>query len=280
MLIDEKRGVEEAYTSASTSSNLRVEAARHGDADVIIAAGWSQSRIGAVLLRLHTEFDASERLRLATATQFLPAGKTTKQQRASAATQAYALNLHETGLLLGKLKSLPDVRAQAMIQALKWGFGRPQDPVICSERAESREHEDALLKRLREEVTKAGDDDRALAMANASLAITTQEVEVRRKDEALQDADRCSEKVAAVIRWWLAQRCPVCSGTKFQVVQGTNRHGAKICRPCGGTGLREVPHQQQGRRLACWFDQCVERARASIGRRLRPDRAEEVVAKV
>jgi Zn finger protein HypA/HybF involved in hydrogenase expression len=269
MFNDEKRGVEEAYTSASTSSNLRVEADRPGDADVIIAAGWNQSRIGAALLRLHTEFDASERLRLATADQFLPAGKTSKEQRTAAATQAFAFNLHETGLLLGKLKSLPDVRAQAMIQAMKWGFGRPQDPVTCSERTEAREHDAALLKRLREEVAKAGDDERALAMANATLVITSEEVEGRRKVEEEEDVARCGEKVASVIRWWLSQRCPACSGTKFQVVEGTNRHGAKICRPCGGTGLREVPHQQQGRRLACWFDQCVERARASIGRRLR-----------
>jgi len=36
---------EERYLSASQSSNMRVQAKKHGDADVIIAAGWSASRI-------------------------------------------------------------------------------------------------------------------------------------------------------------------------------------------------------------------------------------------
>lgn len=119
---DEKRGIEEIYMSATTSSNLRVEADRHSDADVIIAAGWNQQRIGGALLRLHTEFDASEKPRLATGTQFVPVGKTTKDQRKMAARQAHAFNMHETGILLGKLKALRDVRMQVSLQLLKWGI--------------------------------------------------------------------------------------------------------------------------------------------------------------
>ncbi len=46
---------EERYLTASNSSNLRVEADKHGDADVMIAAGWSASRIGGALMRLHTK---------------------------------------------------------------------------------------------------------------------------------------------------------------------------------------------------------------------------------
>lgn len=270
MLNDEKRGTEEAYTSAMTSSNLRVEADRPGDADVIISAGWNQVRIGGALLRLHTEFDASEKLRLATAAQFLAAGKTTKEQRVAAAKEAAEFNLHETGLLLGKLKALPEVRKQAVLQGMKWGMGAPQDPVTRSDRAEDRERDADLLKKLKAAVTAAKDDPARLASANDELTYCQEQVQQRRHIEHQEDMDRCTGKVVAVIRWWLSQRCPVCSGTKFQVVEGTNRHSAKICRPCGGTGLREVPHQQEGRRLACWFDQCVERARASIGRRLRP----------
>lgn len=205
MLInDEKRGVEEIYTSAMTSSNLRVEADRPSDADVIIAAGWNQSRIGGALLRLHTEWDSSEKPRLATGDQFVPAGKTTKEQRAHAARQAHAHNLHEMGLLLGKLKALPAVRMQVALQLLKWG---------------------------------------------------------------IEDAE---QKAAEIIRWWLSQACPACGGTKFQVVEGTNRHSSKTCKTCCGTGKRTIPHGQEGRRAANWMDQCVERARAAIQRRLRP----------
>lgn len=270
MLNDEKRGIEEIYTSAMTSSNLRVEGDRPSDADVIIAAGWNQVRIGGALLRLHTEFDASEKLRLATAAQFTAAGKTTKEQRTAASKEAFAFNLHETGLLLGKLKALPEVRAQSVMQGMKWGMGAPGDPVTRSERAEARQHDVDMLKKLKAAVDAAMDDPQQLVSANAELVHWQAEVESHRRAEEQEDIDRCTEKVVAVIRWWLAQRCPACSGTKFQVVEGTNRHSAKICRACGGTGLREVPHQQEGRRLACWFDQCVERARASIGRRLRP----------
>lgn len=209
MLNDEKRGVEEAYTSAMTSSNLRVEADRPSDADVIIAAGWNQSLIGGALLRLHTEFDASEKLRLAKQEQFLAPGKSTKEQRAAAARQAHEFNLHETGLLLGKLKALPDVRMQVTLQMAKWQISDAED------------------------------------------------------------------KATQIIRWWLSQRCPACNGTKFQVVEGTNRHSAKVCRSCMGTGLREIPHGQIGRKTANWMDQCVERAKASISRRMRPDSGSE-----
>ena len=48
-------GTEERYLSASQSSNLRVQADKQGDADVMIASGWSASRIGAALMRLHTK---------------------------------------------------------------------------------------------------------------------------------------------------------------------------------------------------------------------------------
>lgn len=207
MLNDEKRGVEEQYTSAMSSSNLRVEAERRSDADVIIAAGWSQSRIGGALLRLHTEWDSSEKPRMATFEHFMPALKTgtTKERKLQAHALAHRHNLHEMGLLLGKLKALPDVRMQVTLQLLRWN---------------------------------------------------------------VQDAEA---KAPLIVRWWLAQTCPGCNGTKFQTVEGTNRHSAKVCRACSGTGLREIPHGHEGRRCANWLDQCVERARASIGRRLRPE---------
>lgn len=52
---------QERYAGATQSSSLRVEAEQHGDADYLIAAGWSKSRFGAALMRLHSEWDAAER---------------------------------------------------------------------------------------------------------------------------------------------------------------------------------------------------------------------------
>lgn len=191
MLNDERRTIEETYCSATTSSNLRVEADRRGDADVLIAAGWSMSRIGAALLRLHSEYDGVEHPRMATVVQFKGDKKA-----------AHAHNLHETGLMLGRLKALPAVREQIAVQAQVWGGA---DPL----------------------------------------------------------------KVAAeVVRWWLAQVCQECHGTKFDAVPGTGRLSAKACRACRGTGLAPVPCGELGKQLANWMDECLHAGRDSIRKRL------------
>lgn len=53
------RTVEEAYTRAgSSSSNLKVDPDRRGDADVLIAAGWSPGMLGGALMRLRGEWDS------------------------------------------------------------------------------------------------------------------------------------------------------------------------------------------------------------------------------
>lgn len=54
------RTVEEAYTRAGTSSsNLKVDPDRRGDADVLIAAGWSPGMLGGALMRLRGEWDST-----------------------------------------------------------------------------------------------------------------------------------------------------------------------------------------------------------------------------
>jgi len=88
---------EEMYTSATHASNLRVEADRPSQADIIIAAGWSYSRTGMALLRLHSEYDGVE--------------------HPKAGTRIY---LHEVALMLGKLKTLPEVRAMLIANVEKW----------------------------------------------------------------------------------------------------------------------------------------------------------------
>jgi hypothetical protein len=55
---NEKPGVDEVYQVAGNTSNLTVEADRRGAGDVLIAAGWSPSRLGMALLRLHSAWDA------------------------------------------------------------------------------------------------------------------------------------------------------------------------------------------------------------------------------
>lgn len=98
--------VEEKYAGAITTSNLRVQADKGGAGDVIIAVGWSTSRIGAALMRLHTEYDSGS----------IPPGVVSNTDKS---------------LLQCRLKTLPDVLEQVSIQACKWRIERP-DAVALS----------------------------------------------------------------------------------------------------------------------------------------------------
>lgn len=88
MLNEDRKTVEESYTSATQSSNLRCEADRRTDVDVLIAAGWTPGILGGALIRLRSEYDGSSK-------------------RAGTVTDAV--------LLVGQLKSLP--RALEVIEA-------------------------------------------------------------------------------------------------------------------------------------------------------------------
>lgn len=217
MLNDEKRGVEEQYTSAMSTSDLRVEADRKCDADIIIVSGWSQGRIGGALMRLHTEYDGSEKPRLLDFGYFMPDlvraaaavakdGKVSKEEMRRLKKRAHELankfNVSQLTVFLSKLKSLPEVRTQVTLELLKRGM-KDAEPVAVD-----------------------------------------------------------------LIRWWLHQTCPVCNGTKMQTAEGTGRHNGKACPECQGTGKTVSPAEALGRRTASWMDQCVERHRATLCRRV------------
>lgn len=104
--------IEERYTNAVVSTDLKCDTrdgAPIGDADVMIAAGWSKSRIGSALLRLHTEFDGAARPR--------------PMQGTSEAAAHH--NRTEATLFFGKLKSLPAVLPEIAFEVAKWGAERP-----------------------------------------------------------------------------------------------------------------------------------------------------------
>jgi len=205
-MTDDAISIDEKYTSATHSSNMRVQSERRGDADVMIAAGWSPSRVGMALLRLHSEYDGVQHPR--------------KMQQA--AIEAYAQNLigtpaqrinqahadaarwhqHELELLLGKLKILPDVREQLTLQADKWGMDKP------------------------------------------------------------------GHVAASVLMWWLDRVCPVCHGRQFEGIDNTPMLSKIVCPVCRGSGEREFPCGDDGRRLAVFIDDCLARARVSIKQRL------------
>jgi hypothetical protein len=208
MLNDEKRGVEEAYTSAGNSSDLRVEAEVRTDADIIIAAGWSESRVGIALLRLHSEWDKAEKPRkpsveaIKTLAATMPKNLKEAERLAMARRQAQDWYMDEMAKLVNKLKSLPEVRRQLTAYVPKWG---------------------------------------------------------------IQEA---AVKVPAVIAYWLDQTCHHCSGLKFLKIEGAPSLSTKACRPCSGSGIAPVPHGQEGRRVANYMDDCLQKGRDSIRRNL------------
>lgn len=98
---DRPPGVEERYLKASNTSNLRVQADRRSDADVLIAAGWSAKGLGGALLRLHGEWDAAA-----------------KKPRGMSDTDLI--------LLRGRLKSLTSALAYLVEAMEKLGMASPQ----------------------------------------------------------------------------------------------------------------------------------------------------------
>ena len=100
MLNDEIRTVEESYTSATASSNLRCEADRRTDVDILIAAGCTPGILGAALMRLHSEWDGCAK------------------PRAMAETDAR--------LLMGSIKTLPRVLGVLTEWATARGMESPQ----------------------------------------------------------------------------------------------------------------------------------------------------------
>lgn len=139
MLEDDRyRGVEEAYTTAGNSSNLRHDPDRPGSVDILIAAGLSDSRLGMALLRLHSEWDKAEKPRKPTpaavnalaavmpSTVRLDGGGVsilTKSQRHEMARhRAQTWYLGEMATLVGKLRSLAGVRHALVSYVPLWGI--------------------------------------------------------------------------------------------------------------------------------------------------------------
>lgn len=141
-----KPGIEERYSSATNTSTMKMEVERSMPVDVLTAAGWSQSRIGSALLRLHSEWDAVEKptrpspgriaALVGTAQSAIKDVKADLDKYGrltpnGARIYAQAWHRHEAGLLLGKLKTLPAVRGQVEEHLKSWGMAEPATQVAA-----------------------------------------------------------------------------------------------------------------------------------------------------
>lgn len=121
MLNNETRTVEEQYSTACNTSDLRVplDHTRRVPADVVIAAGMSKGRLGSALLRLHSEWDSSPKPQPATKEQIEVIARSYKKPDiAKAQKQADEWFHSQCVELMCRLKSLPMVRDE-MIQIAK-----------------------------------------------------------------------------------------------------------------------------------------------------------------
>lgn len=127
---------DERYASARNSTNLTVDSSElpNRDADVLMAAAWSQSRIGHALLQLHSEWDAAEKPRkpkkedaerIALSLPLVEVGNASIPNMKAAWELAYQWHTHETMILLAKLKTLPQIRINLAEQCRVWGWDDP-----------------------------------------------------------------------------------------------------------------------------------------------------------
>jgi hypothetical protein len=134
----EKPTVDERYQSATGTSNLRVDT-RDGapitSADVILAAGMSDSRLGMALLRLHSEYDSAAKPRKLNPAQIKALSLTMKDAKGRpdimrARREAAAWYASELRLLAQSLKSRGAVLEQMMLWATMKGI--PGDAVSAA----------------------------------------------------------------------------------------------------------------------------------------------------
>lgn len=122
----EKPTADEQYSSAINASNLRVDndADRRGQADVIMAAAWSPTQFGALMLRLHGEWDSSSKPErptdaavraLAATVETTKDGKPVRLGLPAATKRAAEWYQQELLALIGRLKSLPMARHQVAL---------------------------------------------------------------------------------------------------------------------------------------------------------------------
>jgi len=225
--------IEERYTSATNTRNLKVErdANVRNVADILIAAGWSRSRFGTALMRLQSEWDgcAKPRPMSAAAIKFLagtfskelgPDGKLQVEALGAKAAaerlegtggyervlpleaarrQASEWHLHELGLLFQRLKTLPEVREML-------------DAYGCLMRIES------------------------------SAVVS-----------------------AGVIAWWLHHTCPSCHGGAYELIPGTDKRSTRICKTCKGTAKTKVPFGMDGAAMVSEIERALHQAVCGMG---------------
>jgi hypothetical protein len=242
---------EESYATAASASNLRVEADRRTPADMVIAAGMNQHRMGLALMRLMTEWDASakpkpmEPKKVEELAASLAVEPSTMRVKVPMTPEQIAQTVAELAIDPAKLKGMvwtavvtvPNPH-QGLVRVESRGKTSYRVPLTVAKdlAADWHSHElGLLLQRMK------------------SLPLVREGLVFEAGDQGWEDPEHI---VAAVLQWWLHKTCLVCHGSKFKVVAGTGRTGSKACSKCKGSGERKPPHGWQGRKLLTFINVC------------------------
>lgn len=125
---EDRKTIEESYESATHATSLKVESETRGSADMLIAAGWSDARLGMALMRLHSEYEGSAKPKMPDARAIeriaglMVTNVITKKEAYSLAReQAQKWYANELSLFRLKLKTVPEVSHQLYLRAERRG---------------------------------------------------------------------------------------------------------------------------------------------------------------
>jgi hypothetical protein len=271
--VDDKPQLDEIYEIACNTSSLKLSEHTRGAADILIASGWSPSRLGSALLRLHSAYDAAEKperkhaLPIKEWKKILHKEDAARRAHAEQHTRYEQWYRKEMEVLLSRLAAFPTVRDQLTLKAMLKGMGVSRDPITRSELSEARRNDADMLARMRKTVADAPDEAQRKD-AQGALDYFARLAEARRNEERREEYDRACAKAIATIRYWLSQHCSACAGTKWQLIPGTLRQSDKPCMVCLGGGYVTLPRGSDERELACYLDSCLAAARQSLRRNL------------
>lgn len=84
----------------------------------------------------------------------------------------------------------------------------------------------------------------------------------------LELTPNAEELMSQVLLHWLHPACPVCCGRKFKLAEDQESLTSETCDRCRGSGHRDVPMGAAGQGLLNYMDDCLNRARESLKKRL------------
>ena len=232
---DDTVTIDERYTSAIVTSNLRDEANRLGvPADLLKAAALSNSIVGSALKRLRGEWDGCS------LTKKLDQAGINRLARDLAIPRTGAERTGDYAAMRAAGLSHPDAQRAVLTSIV--------DPKRAKDAAEAMHLHELGLILMR------------LKSLSATRLMVARQAEVWKITDPLEVA-------TAVLFWWLSDRCDTCGGTKIEVSTEGKPTG-RACKACKGTGKKHIPHGEAGRRVANYLDNCSMQGTGAMQRRL------------